>query len=513
MHFNITCADVLDWAAEYDGPKAHAMLTDPPYSWGFMSKKWDNGIALQPETWAALAQHLHPGAFIMAFGGPRTYHRLACALEDAGLRLHNPLGWINGQGFPKATRIKAKEFKKTDKQRTRLGDKRPYDTKGDSIFAGNETGMVKEPATDLARVWQGHRYGLQSLKPSIEFIAVAQKPYEGRPVDCIVETGAGALNVDGGRIGVNDKGGWRPNCTDKEYPDYGGPFGSDQRVSQQHPQGRWPANFALCHSPGCRRAGVKRVKPLEGHRPNPVNQQADGQIKFNEKPPGYQKTSYTDPDGLETVDAWDCTEDCVVRLLGEQSGRAGGGFGTENRAESQGRYGDFSGASKGKLVGYGDKGTAARFFFQADWQHEIAERLAGLEMPVMYCPKSSGRERNDGLDDFYWKRNKASPTGFVRVSKEEWETLDEKQRARGNIHPTQKPISLTKYLATLLLPPKEYAPRRIFIPFAGKMSEGVGAMLAGFEEIEAAELIQDYCDAGKARMEFWSDGRQLELAL
>jgi hypothetical protein len=102
---SILCADILDWAASYSGEPFHAVLCDPPYGWNFMNRSYDNAIALKPETWAALAEHLLPGAFIMAFGGPRTYHRLACALEDAGLRLFPPVGWLQASGFPKATRI------------------------------------------------------------------------------------------------------------------------------------------------------------------------------------------------------------------------------------------------------------------------------------------------------------------------------------------------------------------------------------------------------------------------
>ena len=122
-----------------------------------MSSRWDTDIAFRPDTWKALAQHLLPGAFLMIFGGGRTYHRLACALEDAGLVIHSPIGWVFGSGFPKATRINDDRF-------------------------------------------PGHRYGRQALKPALEFVAVAQKEYTGRPVDSIVQTGAGALWIDGGRI-------------------------------------------------------------------------------------------------------------------------------------------------------------------------------------------------------------------------------------------------------------------------------------------------------------------------
>lgn len=158
----IVCADIADWAASYDGPPFHALLCDPPYELGFMSKSWDaTGVTYQPDTWAALAEHLHPGGFLMAFGGSRTWHRLACAIEDAGLVIHPTIFvWAYGSGFPKATRIERN---------------------------GNGHGE-----------WAGHRYGLQALKPAAEPIIVAQKPYSGKPVECITATGAGALWVEGG---------------------------------------------------------------------------------------------------------------------------------------------------------------------------------------------------------------------------------------------------------------------------------------------------------------------------
>ena len=77
--------DVLEWAKTYDGPKFHALICDPPYELGFMGRQWDkSGIAFNPETWAALTEHLHPGAFGMAFASTRGWHRMAVAIEDAG---------------------------------------------------------------------------------------------------------------------------------------------------------------------------------------------------------------------------------------------------------------------------------------------------------------------------------------------------------------------------------------------------------------------------------------------
>lgn len=77
-------------------------ITDPPYELGFMGKSWDrSGVAFDPATWAAVYRVLKPGAYLMAMGGTRTYHRLTCAIEDAGFEIRDCLMWIYGSGFPK----------------------------------------------------------------------------------------------------------------------------------------------------------------------------------------------------------------------------------------------------------------------------------------------------------------------------------------------------------------------------------------------------------------------------
>ena len=134
MTVSIHHASCLDWLAEYDGPLFDACVTDPPYhltsivkrfggknaaeakegatgayaraSKGFMGKEWDGGdIAFQPETWRAIYDVLKPGAHLVAFSGTRTYHRMACAIEDAGFEIRDQLGWAYGAGFPKSHNI------------------------------------------------------------------------------------------------------------------------------------------------------------------------------------------------------------------------------------------------------------------------------------------------------------------------------------------------------------------------------------------------------------------------
>jgi DNA modification methylase len=68
-----------------------AIVCDPPYELGFMGKSWDrSGIANDSRVWQEALRILKPGAHLVAFSGTRTYHRMVCAIEDAGLRDPRP---------------------------------------------------------------------------------------------------------------------------------------------------------------------------------------------------------------------------------------------------------------------------------------------------------------------------------------------------------------------------------------------------------------------------------------
>jgi site-specific DNA-methyltransferase (adenine-specific) len=69
---------------------------------GFMQKAWDVGdVAFSPDFWSEICRVLKPGGYVAAFGGDRTFHRLFCAIEDAGLQPRHTIGWLFGTGFPK----------------------------------------------------------------------------------------------------------------------------------------------------------------------------------------------------------------------------------------------------------------------------------------------------------------------------------------------------------------------------------------------------------------------------
>ena len=244
----IIAGDILRFAAHYRGPKFHAVLCDPPYELGFMGKSWDSrGVSFRPETWLAIRSLLAPGAHLLAFGGTRTFHRIAVAIEDAGFEIRDTLGWIQASGFPKSHDVS----KAIDRE---AGAVR---SEGDRLWSGgiragaishgggqsgtSERLIYDTPATDAARAWQG--YGT-ALKPAWEPVIVARNPLLGTVAQNVQSYGAGALNIDGGRVG--DEGGCR--LLEKELSSTSNNvYGKGLNIATSSPRheglGRWPANI------------------------------------------------------------------------------------------------------------------------------------------------------------------------------------------------------------------------------------------------------------------------------
>ena len=148
---------------------------------GFMGKVWDGGdIAFKPETWAEVYRVLKPGAHLLAFSGTRTYHRMACAIEDAGFEIRDQIGWCYGSGFPKSHDISKAIDRAAGAEREVIGHKTAGIGSGKTYAfheANDEASNVvpiTAPATDQAIQWEG--WGT-ALKPSYEPIVLAQKPY------------------------------------------------------------------------------------------------------------------------------------------------------------------------------------------------------------------------------------------------------------------------------------------------------------------------------------------------
>lgn len=457
------CLDVLPELSDIA-----ACVCDPPYGLGFMGKEWDTPGALvqrpdaKGQTWdkvggnhnptsaadrtrtrrsegarfyikalewfEAILGTLLPGAPILAFGGTRTWHRLASAIEDAGAELRDTLMWLYGQGFPKSFDISKAIDDAAGAEREVVAEHpspastNRVGTMGRPEHSGsgwNETAVITAPKTDEAKLWNG--WGT-ALKPGWEPILLAMKAIEGTFAQNALEHGVAGLNIDGARIhsGPSHGGSKSGETALGQGSGWNSHENKETVIDRSMANGRWPANAVMTHHPDCECVGTKRVKNPSGHisskAPSEKTSGIYGEFSGRKDFPKHGE------DGFETVEDWRCHHECPVRLLDEQSGtlRARGNLG-ESQCGSRG-YGGF--APHMNNFGAGDSGGASRFF---------------------YCAKASTLERTAN-------------------------------RTIKNTHPTVKPIDLMRWLVRLVSSPTKGV---IIDPFMGSGTTGVAAVLEG----------------------------------
>lgn len=287
MTIRILVGDCRDVLKTLPAASVDSIVTDPPYhltagkkggsgpasvnlespygrarvTTGFMGMTWDGGdVAMRPETWAECLRVLKPGGYLLAFSGTRTYHRMACAIEDAGFEIRDQIGWCYASGFPKSLDVSKAIDKAAGAEREVIAAGKPVKR----MIPGadqNATGSwikdngrefvptVTEPATDAARQWQG--WGT-ALKPAWEPICVARKPLIGTVAENVQQHGTGALNIDGCRVHVEPGGRpLREVAPPRDDVQYGGNAlagrvdGSlaSSKAAGSTDLGRWPANL------------------------------------------------------------------------------------------------------------------------------------------------------------------------------------------------------------------------------------------------------------------------------
>tara|TARA_R110000803_G_scaffold50144_1_gene104141 strand:+ start:17 stop:1018 length:1002 start_codon:yes stop_codon:yes gene_type:complete len=188
-----------------------SVVTDPPYELGFMGRSWDStGVAYDVTVWAECLRVLKPGGHILAFGGSRTWHRLAVAVEDAGFEIRDSICWLYGQGFPKSLNVEK---------------------------AMNKAGMDGSVAAGLGT----------ALKPAHEPVVVGRKPF-GKGVtvaENVLAWGVGGLNIDGSRIATDENLNGGAYAKSGIERDDGWGMQRAGAGDYEQPQGRWPANVIL----------------------------------------------------------------------------------------------------------------------------------------------------------------------------------------------------------------------------------------------------------------------------
>lgn len=306
MTWEVIHGDCLDVMRGMDAGSVDAVVTDPPYGIRFMGKAWDAPEIEQAaanhrpvdnktqterpacmhagqydlrlpanrkfqawtEAWAREALRvLKPGGHLLAFGGTRTYHRLTCAVEDAGFEIRDCIAWMYGSGFPKSLDVSKAIDKAAGAEREVVGRKggryehgftpesaSPLGRNADRPNAATNmerAANITAPATDAAKQWDG--WGT-ALKPAFEPIVVARKPLIGTVAANVEAHGTGALNVDGCRVG-----GGEARRIDN-YPSVGqhgcisrtgeGSHAGEGYETRETTEGRWPANVVLDEDAG-----------------------------------------------------------------------------------------------------------------------------------------------------------------------------------------------------------------------------------------------------------------------
>jgi site-specific DNA-methyltransferase (adenine-specific) len=179
-----------------------SIVTDPPYGLSFMGKKWDYDVP-SVAIWEQCLRVLKPGGHLLAFAGTRTQHRMACRIEDAGFEIRDMIAWVYGSGFPKSHNLE--------------GDHKGWGT---------------------------------ALKPALEPITMARKPFSSTVAANVIQYGTGAINVDGCRVKIDDddpihKAVWtsRPSKIGLSGVGFVTSNKDGDRRACETSKGRWPANI------------------------------------------------------------------------------------------------------------------------------------------------------------------------------------------------------------------------------------------------------------------------------
>lgn len=320
----------LEVLREYDPETFDSVVTDPPYELGFMGNQWDrSGIANSVDLWSEVLRVLKPGGHLLSFSGTRTYHRMTCAIEDAGFEIRDCLMWLYGSGMPKGLNI-GKAIDKMERgfpqggpdplspyhgqyRSQRTEGKRSESDSGQGYGAGSRFLLGDNTGRRVIHAessWNGWN---TALKPSWEPIVMARKPLSGTVAANTLQYGTGGLNIDATRI---ESDGRLHREIDPKTSANGAVYAGRRRGSKAigtTSQGRWPANVTLSHNDDCKVVGKKTLKGRV------INRWDDGAKPFGN---GAGHEFSTEQFDDEVLDIWECSDGCAIALLDESSAGA-----------------------------------------------------------------------------------------------------------------------------------------------------------------------------------------------
>jgi DNA modification methylase len=520
--YQIRNGDVLAVLRELPDNEFDALMCDPPYGISFMSRKWDYDVP-SVDVWREALRVLKPGAPLVAFGGSRTYHRMAVGIEDAGFELRDCLMWLYSKGFPKSlnfgcrcgepkTQHNVRSVQAADLQAPEHTSNQPGQVLQPSVpqprapVQGVEGSAAGVPGTGQSGLeGRGHVPQGEGELRGGEVRALPDGPdvhgTEGRLRD-----GASAGHGETARPAVGAHGSGAPQ----------GPQPPEQRAResgavprQRHAQasgsrceacggvvgwsgygtalkpafepivlarkpleGTVAANIAKWGVGGlaidaCRigAAGEKLVRP-QGQPVNAMGSRTPGSGRTEEPDGRWPANLLLDEDAAAVLDAEVGTLTSGSRAAGVRKGMG------------------FHGASgDGGPAISSSSGGPSRFFYTS--KVSTREREAGCEhLPKRSSAAMTERSEDDAPGTKHARAGAGGSTGGAR-----------------NHHPTLKPLSLTQWLARLILPPTPGS--QLLVPYSGAGSEMIGALLAGWPAVFGIEGEAEYVQIAEARIAHW----------
>ena len=486
-NYKLYQGNMLDMLEVIEPETIDSVVCDPPYELNFMGKGWDNsGIAFQPDTWKKCYEVLKPGGYLLAFGGSRTFHRIACAIEDAGFEIRDTIMWLYGAGFPKSMNV-GKQLEK------RLEDEK-----------------IKQKAEhDLRLMWQRD---LQKTKRN------------EKKQDEILQSQLQEQSLQGTMYGEKSKESnlWR------EEPCLEG-WNNIQKTERElqrckvcempkrvfiNGEERWICNGTQTCDGKTFRKMLEQSGSCSSYRPQSEQQQ-------NRKLNAIQEQCRTQ-ESREVIEYWNkfgtalkpSFEPIIVARKPFKGSLVDNvieyGVGGINIDECRVGSEVIKGGTIPKM-GAGDLGVcnyatvgAERIErqdnigrFPANTILTYDETPSDERLRYFYCAKASKKDRDEGLDTFIEEKVNDGRQTPIDNAFQRGETL------RKNTHPTVKPTELMQYLVRLVSPNGA----TILDPFNGSGSTGKAVMYENKERNKnykyiGIELTEEYLPIAKARIEY-----------
>lgn len=452
-NYTVHIGNNLDILPTLESNSVDSIVTDPPYELGFMGKKWDSsGIAYNVELWRECLRVLKPGGHMLAFGGTRTWHRIAVAIEDAGFEVRDSIAWMYGSGFPKSLDI-SKAIDKHDATEARK--------RRDLEFTAwmRSTGITAAKINELTGSSMASHYLSDKEQPQVptERMFSKLRPYLPEVPDYVEKLVAEKTNIESQNYKNREVIGQKQGTKSVDSHGHGiVPGGITEAVTLDitapaTPGAKQWEGWGTALKPAFEPVIVAR-KPLIGTVAENVLTYGTGGLNID--------ASRISSNGEHKRPFQPTNNDREV--FGKQNG-----FQPTN-AEGRWPANVILDTYTAELLD--EQSDASRFF---------------------YVAKASKRDRNEGLEGL---EAKAAGSLNMRTDAHSVANGMETKPAQ-NFHPTVKPTSLMEYLIKLVTPPNGL----VLDPFTGSGSTGKAALLNGFRFV-GCELTEDYIPIIEGRL-------------